>query len=80
MEVIKFRGQDLYVGTAPNGARVVAIKPICESIGIAYQAQWVKVKGDPKFNYCDIPTVGADGKRVPSGALLLATRTSLNRE
>lgn len=62
LEVIKFHGQDLYVGTAEDGTRMVALRPVCENIGIAEFSQRRKIQEDPRFSWHHMMSAGADGK------------------
>jgi hypothetical protein len=61
---VPFKKWDLiaWVNSQDGQARV-AIKPICEAIGIAWQGQHEKIKDDPKFNCQDIVMVAEDGKQ-----------------
>jgi hypothetical protein len=47
----------------PDGVRMVAIKPICEHIGIDDKRQRTKIEGDPKFSWGLMSSTGADGKK-----------------
>lgn len=62
METINFHGQQLYVGTSTEGTRVVAVRPICENIGVDFPGQYRKITADAKFSHCDIAMTGSDGK------------------
>lgn len=42
---------------------MVAIKPLCEALGIASNNQIIKVKSDPRFKWYDIISVAEDGKQ-----------------
>lgn len=48
-----------------NGEKRIAIKPICEALGIAYQSQIEKIKTDPLLSSTVTLSmmVGADGKQ-----------------
>ena len=50
----------------------VAVKPICEAIGISWQGQHEKIKGDPKFSCQDILMTGTDGKQYQMVTLPVA--------
>lgn len=63
METVQFYNDTLLIGTASDGTKVVAIKPICESIGVDHATQLKKIETDPKFSYRHTPTTGADGKQ-----------------
>lgn len=45
----------------PTGV-MVAIRPICEVIGVAPFSQQEKIRNDPRFNWHDIMSVAGDGK------------------
>jgi len=49
---------------AENEERLVPIKPICEALGVSFQAQLEKIKSDPILSSTVMLslTVGADGK------------------
>lgn len=57
---IDFRGDELWC-VEHDGKRYVAVKRICEAIGIAWQSQWTKLKSNPVFNCNAIVTVANDG-------------------
>ncbi|MGN7614222.1 phage antirepressor N-terminal domain-containing protein [Magnetococcales bacterium HHB-1] len=62
-KVVPFHGQDLIV-TDYEGQPYVAMKPVVEGIGLDWPAQFTKLrKSNEKFNCCDIPMVGLDGKK-----------------
>lgn len=48
-----------------NGEKRIAVRPICEALGVSYQAQIEKLKTDQKFSSTVMLsiTVGADGKQ-----------------
>lgn len=48
-----------------NGEKRVAVKPICEALGIAFEPQFTKLKNDPLLNSVVMlsVTTGSDGKR-----------------
>lgn len=62
--VIPFRGWDLpaWANSQPADARI-AIKPICDHIGIDWPSQYTKLTTDPSFKCCDITMVDAQGVR-----------------
>ncbi len=62
-DTINFYGSKLYVTRDSNGVGWVAIKPICEAIGISFGSQRAKLVSDPELNCVDIDTVAEDGKR-----------------
>ncbi len=49
------------IATTANGT-MVAIRGICDAMGIASFNQREKVKGDPRFSWHDIMSTGTDGK------------------
>ena len=48
-----------------NGEKRIAVKPICEALGVAYQSQIERLKNDPILSSVIMlsVTTGADGKR-----------------
>ena len=50
------------IAVLPQGA-MVAIRPICEAIGIAENKQQHRISADPRFNYDHMVSVAADGKK-----------------
>lgn len=60
-EIVNFYGAQLIVINSDK-IKWVALKPICEAIGIDWPRQYTKIQNDPRFNCCHITTVGADGK------------------
>lgn len=62
--VLPFRGWNLiaWINSHPSDARI-AIRPICEAIGIDWKSQHVKLKASPQFSCGDITMTGADGKQ-----------------
>lgn len=44
---VDFHGQSLTVITGPNGEHLVAMKPICEGIGLGWQSQYNRIKRHP---------------------------------
>lgn len=48
-----------------NGEKRIAVKPICEALGIAFEPQFTRLKTDPIIGstVTMIVTVGADGKQ-----------------
>lgn len=52
-----------------DGKTWIALKPICERLGINWAAQFTKLKADPRFNCCDIATVAEDGRQREMTAL-----------
>ncbi len=55
---------DVEILLIENGEKRVAVKPICEAIGIAFEPQFTKLKNDPILSSTVMlsVTVGADGK------------------
>jgi hypothetical protein len=62
LETINFNGTSLVVIIDQDGTRWVALRPICEAIGLAWQAQHHKIMNNPQFSCNDIMTTGSDGK------------------
>jgi len=62
IEYVAFRGERLTL--AWEGAEpYVAVRPICERLGLDWKSQWAKLTGPVSwFNRGVITTVGADGK------------------
>lgn len=50
---------------ATSDEQLVAIKPICEALGIDYKVQWQKIKDDEDLSSVMVlsTTTGADGKQ-----------------
>ncbi len=63
METIEFYGATLFVARDQYGNGWVAIKPICDAIGIAYRRQQRKLEGDTRFNCGHMASVAEDGKQ-----------------
>ena len=60
---LKVGKYDLVVTTEQHESKQwVALKPLCEAIGLDYTRQYRKVQSNPQFNYCLKATVGGDGK------------------
>jgi hypothetical protein len=60
---VTFKKWDLIAWLNEQGADArVAVRPICEAIGVDWAGQSVKIQNDPKFNCCDIAMVAEDGK------------------
>jgi hypothetical protein len=67
---IPFRNWELVAWANEQGPdAMIAIKPICEAIGIDSRSQIVKIKGTPCFSWCDITSTGSDGKQYQMVAL-----------
>jgi P22_AR N-terminal domain len=62
LETIDFHGSQLYVATTPDGQRWVAVRPICEAIGVDWTGQHHRLRANPQFSCGDISTTGTDGK------------------
>lgn len=61
---VPFKKWDLIVWLNSHAAdSQVAVKPICDAIGIDWSSQYQRLRSDPKFNCGDITMVGADGKQ-----------------
>lgn len=61
--IIPFHNSAIYAAQDEHGQVWVAIKPICEQIGISWQGQSEKLASDSRFNCQDILTVAEDGKQ-----------------
>lgn len=61
-ETIKVQGIEITVITDDNKIKWVALKPICDAIGVDWKSQHSKIKNNSQFNHGDITTTGADGK------------------
>lgn len=61
--VARVNGVDIQI--IENGEKRVAVKPICDALGIAIEGQYSKLKTDPKFSSVIMLsiTTGADGKK-----------------
>lgn len=66
--VIPFHGSALRVREV-DGQVWVAVKPICEHLGIAWQPQLAKLSSDAKFSCNDIVITAADGKNYSTTCL-----------
>lgn len=57
-----------------NDEQMVAIKPICEALGIDYKVQWQKIKDDEDLSATMVlnTTVAADGKNGKCAVCLSA--------
>lgn len=62
MERIPFYDTELLVERDEQGNGWVAVKPICDAIGLNNKGQQEKLSLDPKFSCVDIHMTGADGK------------------
>lgn len=64
---VDFHGQSLTVLTAASGEHLVAMKPICEAIGLQWEAQLKRIKRHPVLSICmsvmDIQMPGDDQHR-----------------
>ncbi len=65
LSIGKINGVEIAAVKNEDGEMCVPIKPICEAIGIAFPAQYTKIKEDPSFEsvVTIIVTTGADGKK-----------------
>lgn len=52
-----------------DGKTWIAVKPLCERLGIEWAAQRIKLRADPRFNCVDIDMVAEDGKQRTMVAL-----------
>lgn len=60
MHIIKFLGDDVFVGVTDSGVKVTAIKPICDNLGLDYEKQWKKIR-DGRIDYYDTIAEASDG-------------------
>ncbi|WP_341669039.1 phage antirepressor N-terminal domain-containing protein [Alcaligenes sp. SDU_A2] len=65
---VDFHGNPLTVVTAADGQRLVAMRPICEAIGVQWEAQLKRIKRDPvlseAMSIMDIPSLGGEQSTV----------------
>ena len=61
---VNFHGHTLTVITGPSGEHLVAMKPICEAIGLQWEAQLKRIKRHPVLSQgmsvMDIPSAGGE--------------------
>ncbi|MGO3868944.1 MAG: phage antirepressor N-terminal domain-containing protein [Alcaligenes sp.] len=71
---VDFHGHPLTVITAADGQRLVAMRSICDAIGVQWEAQLKRIKRDPVLSTCvsimDIQVFG-DQQRRPTACLPL---------
>lgn len=60
---VPFNGSAMIAQKSDDGEICVALKPICENIGIAFNGQWERLNRTPWATVRMIRTVGADGKQ-----------------
>jgi hypothetical protein len=60
-ESFEFHGQELIVVADDQGERWVAVKPICENIGVNHHSQLARLANNPQFRCRDIATPSAGG-------------------
>ncbi|SER21072.1 BRO family, N-terminal domain [Azotobacter beijerinckii] len=67
LAAVDFHGQSLTVLTSATGEHLVAMKPICEAIGLQWEAQLKRIKRHPVLSICmsimDIQIPGDDQHR-----------------
>lgn len=71
---VPFHGGDLFAVAgeyADDGDRPVPVRPFCDRLGVAVQAQLAKLKGKPWAVVTMIVTTGADGKTYEMACLPL---------
>ena len=70
--VIPFR-EGKILAFSRNGEKFVAIKPICQALGLDWSAQLQRIKRDPLFEsvMVIITTTGSDGKRYDMVTMML---------
>ncbi len=71
---VPFNGSAMIAQKSDDGEICVALKPICENIGIAFNGQWERLNRTPWATVRMIRTVGADGKQRD---MLAVTRKTL---
>lgn len=71
---VPFNGSEMIAQKSDDGEICVALKPICENIGIAFNGQWERLNRTPWATVRMIRTVGADGKQRD---MLAVTRKTL---
>lgn len=64
VQAVPFHGMSL-TALQVNGAPYVAIRPICDALGLNWSAQFRRIKRDPELMGCVamMATVGEDGRR-----------------
>lgn len=60
-ETVNFYGTELIV-VHSEGMKLVAIKPICDAIGVDHHRQVSKIRNDLSFSWRHMSTAGFDGK------------------
>lgn len=60
-ETVNFYGTELIVVHSEN-MRLVAVKPICDAIGVDHNRQVSKIQNDQSFSYRHMSATGSDGK------------------
>lgn len=71
---VPFNGSEMIAQKSDDGEICVALKPICENIGIAFNGQYERLNRTPWATVRMIRTVGADGKQRD---MLAVTRKTL---
>ena len=71
-ELIPFHGTRI-VAKLVDDAPYVALKPVCESLGLSYSGQFERLQRQPWATIRVTPTVGADGKK--RGMAMIDRRT-----
>lgn len=61
-ECVQFHEDTLMVVRDENAQGWVAIKPICDALGVAAYPQRAKITSNPQFSWHDIMSTGTDGK------------------
>lgn len=78
LRVVEFHGDEI-VTFERAGVRYVAMRRICENIGLDWARQSVKLNEiKEKLNCCHMPTVAADGKEREPAACHLDMRRALS--
>ena len=73
LATVDFHGTQLTVVTTPDGERLVAMKPICEAIGLDWEAQYKRIMRDDVLasTISMMEMVATDGKRRERACLPL---------
>ena len=66
---IPFNNTDLLAHVDEQGNKWVAVRPICEGMGMDWSGQVKKLNNNPKFSCGDMSTTGSDSKTYKMKAL-----------
>ncbi|MCH8567594.1 MAG: phage antirepressor N-terminal domain-containing protein [Balneolales bacterium] len=72
-QIIEFKGTEIYCPVDSNGQVYVAIKPICQSLGVNFSGQIQRIKRDQILSQLCVPmhTTGRDSKQYEMACLPL---------